>query len=100
MQNATQVSPHARREEDVTTGDHGGVISGSDMADTWDDAALRILVIDDEANIRVTLAMCLEAQGHLVAPHGTIEDALAAVAKQAFDLVFLDVRLGVHNGLD
>ena len=28
------------------------------------EVALRILVVDDEENIRVTLAMCLEADGH------------------------------------
>src|SRR5207302_8694974 len=64
------------------------------------DAALRILVVDDEANIRVTLSLCLEAQGHSVTAHGTIDNALAELSRQAFDLVFLDVRLGVHNGLD
>jgi NtrC-family two-component system response regulator AlgB len=61
---------------------------------------LRVLVIDDEANIRVTLGLCLEAEGHEVCTCATPGEALATVARQACDLVFLDVRLGTANGLD
>src|ERR1700733_28522 len=61
---------------------------------------LRVLVVDDEANIRMTLSMCLKAEGHQVVAHGTIDDALAAAAIEAFDLIFLDLRLGTDNGLD
>ncbi len=62
-------------------------------------APLRILVVDDEANIRITLSMCLEADGHHVVAHGNIHDALQEIARRVFDLVFLDVRLGTDNGL-
>jgi NtrC-family two-component system response regulator AlgB len=61
---------------------------------------LRILVVDDEANIRITLSMCLEADGHTVLTAGTMSDALEEVARNAFDLIFLDLRLGMDNGLD
>jgi NtrC-family two-component system response regulator AlgB len=61
---------------------------------------LRILVIDDEANIRMTLSMCLEVDGHKVVAHGNIHDAMEEVARQVFDLVFLDLRLGMDNGMD
>ena len=61
---------------------------------------LRILIVDDEANIRLTLSMCLELEGHQVAAVGTIDDALDETARQAFDLIFLDLRLGLQNGLD
>jgi NtrC-family two-component system response regulator AlgB len=61
---------------------------------------LRILIVDDEANIRLTLSMCLELDGHQVAAVGTIDDALEETARQAFDLIFLDLRLGLQNGLD
>ena len=63
-------------------------------------APLRVLVIDDEANIRTTLSMCLEADGHTVVGHGDIREAMEAVARQVFDLVFLDLRLGMDNGMD
>jgi NtrC-family two-component system response regulator AlgB len=61
---------------------------------------LRILIIDDEANIRTTLSMCLEADGHTVVACGNLGDALEEIARRVFDLVFLDVRLGMDNGLD
>jgi len=61
---------------------------------------LRILIIDDESNIRVQLSLCLEAAGHQVVGHGNVHDALAAASWQVFDLVFLDIRLGTENGLD
>jgi NtrC-family two-component system response regulator AlgB len=61
---------------------------------------LRILIIDDEANIRITLSMCLEADGHTVVSHGNIHEAMEEVARRVFDLVFLDLRLGMDNGLD
>jgi NtrC-family two-component system response regulator AlgB len=63
-------------------------------------APLRILVVDDEVTIQVTLSACLEADGHHVQAHGNPHDALADAAIQAFDLIFLDVRLGTENGLD
>lgn len=60
----------------------------------------RILIIDDEANIRATLEICLEAAGHQVASAATAQEAIAQASRGAFDLIFLDVRLGVSNGLD
>lgn len=62
--------------------------------------ALRILIIDDEANIRMTLGMCLEAEGHTVVSHCNVQDALEEISRRVFDLVFLDVRLGMDDGLE
>ncbi len=71
------------------------------MAETrLDSKSLRILVIDDEEHIRFALTMCLETDGHKVAAAGTIDEALDQTARQAFDIIFLDVRLGTQNGLD
>jgi len=61
---------------------------------------LRILIIDDEPNIRTTLSMCLQADDHAVVACGNINDALVEITRRVFDLVFLDVRLGLDNGLD
>jgi len=61
---------------------------------------LRIIILDDEATIRTTLTLCLEAAGHKVTSFGTGEPALESAGKQAFDLLFLDLRLGTENGLD
>ena len=61
---------------------------------------LRVLVIDDEKNIRTTLQVCLEGLGAEVATAGTPEAAIAAVERAPFDLAFLDLRLRDANGLD
>ena len=63
-------------------------------------AALRVLVIDDEKNIRATLSMCLEQIGCEVTAVSTVASALAALAQQNYDLAFLDLRLGESNGLE
>src|ERR1700683_2431089 len=58
----------------------------TDMADTPQPIPpLRILVVDDESNIRIQLSLCLEAAGHQVVGHGNIHDALAAASWQVFD---------------
>ncbi|MBI3799093.1 MAG: sigma-54-dependent Fis family transcriptional regulator [Deltaproteobacteria bacterium] len=62
--------------------------------------AWEVLVIDDEKNIRATLAMCLEGMGCKVTAVASAEAAIAALSRQAFDLAFLDLRLGETNGLD
>ena len=64
------------------------------------DSALTVLVIDDEVNIRKMLSVCLESEGHQVAAVGNAEDALAEASRRPFDLAFLDLRLGIANGLD
>jgi NtrC-family two-component system response regulator AlgB len=61
---------------------------------------LRILVVDDEVTIQLTLAAALESDGHQVVALGDPREALAEAARRAFDLVFLDLRLGVENGLN
>ena len=63
-------------------------------------AQLRVLIIDDEKNIRTTLSLCLEQIGCQVGSAASAESALLAVAQQACDLAFLDLRLGNTNGLD
>jgi NtrC-family two-component system response regulator AlgB len=60
----------------------------------------RVLIIDDEKNIRATLSLCLEQMGCAVTAVSTPEAALAALRQQPYDLAFLDLRLGESNGLD
>jgi len=63
-------------------------------------APLSVLVIDDEKNIRATLSMCLQHIGCHVTAVGSADAAIAALERQAFDLAFLDLRLGEVDGLD
>src|SRR6185436_18655134 len=63
-------------------------------------AQLRVLIIDDEKNIRTTLSLCLEQIGCQVSSAASAESALLALAQQSCDLAFLDLRLGNTSGLD
>jgi NtrC-family two-component system response regulator AlgB len=61
---------------------------------------MTVLVVDDESNIRRTLRVCLEAEGARVVEAADGEAALAALAREPFDLALLDLKLGVTSGLD
>ncbi|WP_163867835.1 sigma-54-dependent transcriptional regulator [Myxococcus eversor] len=61
---------------------------------------MRVLVVDDERNIRHTLRVCLEGFGCEVREAATPEAALAALAQGPADLAFVDLRLGTASGLD
>jgi len=61
---------------------------------------LNILVVDDEANIRKTLSVCLEAEGHQAVAVGNFQDAVSESSRRSFDLAFVDLRLGTSSGLD
>jgi two-component system, NtrC family, response regulator AlgB len=58
------------------------------------------LVVDDEANIRKMVALCLEAEGYRVAAVSNVADALSEASQKSFDVAFVDLRLGTDNGLD
>ena len=62
--------------------------------------SLKILIVDDEANIRRILTISLQAKGHEVIAVCNFQDAVAEAARQSFDLAFVDLRLGVDDGLD
>ena len=61
---------------------------------------MRILVIDDEAHIRKTTAMTLDALGHECVQAQNGAEALTHLQKGSFDAAFLDLRLGNEDGLD
>jgi NtrC-family two-component system response regulator AlgB len=62
------------------------------------DEKLRVLVIDDEKNIRQTLGMFLEKLNCEVHLASTSEAAVAVLARQSMELAFLDLRLGTERG--
>jgi len=61
---------------------------------------LRVLVIDDEPNIRDTLALCIQGTGARAEKVGTGGAALEALRVAPYDLAFCDLRLGQESGLD
>ena len=56
--------------------------------------------MDDEINIRKTLSVCLETEGHKVIAVSNFQDALAESSRRSFELAFVDLRLGTADGLD
>lgn len=60
----------------------------------------RILVVDDDPDIRDVVSAMLEAVGLHVTPVGSAEEALDSVHAEAFDLLVLDWNLPKMNGLD
>ena len=60
----------------------------------------RLLVIDDEANIRLLYAQELGDDGYEVVTAGTVSEALQRLEEQTFDLVVLDIKLKSESGLD
>src|SRR5215213_9438444 len=60
-----------------------------------------ILIVDDEKNIRRTVRMVLESEGHVVHEAGSITEAEAVLQRElGIDVILLDVKLGDDNGLD
>ncbi len=59
----------------------------------------RILIVDDEAGIRLSLRGILEDEGHLVSEAPDGESGLEAVEREQPDLVFLDIWLPGLDGL-
>ena len=58
----------------------------------------RILLVEDEENIRETVRLNLELEGHKVIALGDGTSAVALIAKEHFDLIILDVMLPDVDG--
>jgi len=63
-------------------------------------SAGRILIIDDEAEIRESLETLLQLEGYTVVVAGTGREGLAEIGQRSFDVVLLDLALPDKNGMD
>jgi NtrC-family two-component system response regulator AlgB len=61
---------------------------------------MRVLIIDDEQNIRKTTAVALEEMGYETAGVEDGTTALRQLDKIVFDVAFLDLKLNGESGLD
>jgi NtrC-family two-component system response regulator AlgB len=61
---------------------------------------MKLLLIDDDAPLRKSLRLTLEAMGHQVTEAHDGEAARDRLGHRLFDAAFLDVRLGREHGLD
>jgi two-component system cell cycle sensor histidine kinase/response regulator CckA len=60
----------------------------------------RVLVVDDEKSIRLTLAAFLSAEGYEVSTASGYDDALGFVKSNKIDLIVSDIVLNGKSGLD
>jgi two-component system response regulator HydG len=60
----------------------------------------KILVVDDQRNMRTTLAMMLKGGGHDVDEAGEGAQAIDMAGKGAYDIVLTDLRLGHVTGIE
>ncbi len=59
-----------------------------------------ILIVDDEASLRQTLARILQRAGFEVTTSTNGGEALSLLSQHSFDLVYLDIRMPDMNGLE
>jgi len=60
----------------------------------------RLLVVDDEANIRLLYSAELTEEGYEVETAATIAEALEKLAQKSFDLALLDIKLKNESGIE
>ena len=55
---------------------------------------LRMLFVDDEPSIRLTLPEILRMHGHTIEVAATVSEALAAIQAHRFDVLISDLNIG------
>ncbi len=60
----------------------------------------RILIVDDDENIRKVLTTILEDEGYIVESVGTAKKAIAKTGKKFYNLALIDVRLPDMEGIE
>jgi len=60
----------------------------------------RLLIVDDETNVRLNFRMTLETEGYEIFEAGSGEQAVQLLAKHSFALAILDVRMPGMDGLE
>jgi DNA-binding NtrC family response regulator len=71
----------------------------AEVAEGTDQIGRRVIVVDDERNIRRTLQMVLEGEGYTVETLESAEELFPRMSGSPMDLIMLDVRLPGMDGL-
>lgn len=88
--------PNETAETDVT-GETPTTEQDSEMTDL---RGLRILIAEDVALNAVVIQAMLDRQGHSSHVVGSGADAIAAIKDEPFDLVLMDIRMPVMDGIE
>ena len=60
----------------------------------------RILVVDDDREMRRVLSYILKKEGHIVASAANGEEAIKLYRKEPSDLIVMDIIMPVKDGID
>ncbi len=60
----------------------------------------KVLIVDDEAHLRLLYKKVLTKDGHQVLDAATGEEALRLVEQETLDVVILDIEMGDTDGLE
>jgi len=60
----------------------------------------KILIVDDETNVRRLYSEELKSEGYETVSVATIDEALNAIDSEQPDLIILDIKLGEESGID
>jgi DNA-binding response OmpR family regulator len=60
----------------------------------------KILIVDDEKNVRKLYSEELEREGYETVSAATVSEAVDAVDRESPDLMILDMKLGEESGID
>jgi DNA-binding response OmpR family regulator len=63
-------------------------------------AAANVLIVDDDASLRLLCRVNLELEGYGVSEACTVGEAEVALAAGGVDLVLLDVHVGADDGIE
>jgi len=72
----------------------------SSPANSFEDDAAHVLVVDDDRRLRALLSSYLAKNGHRVTVAATAAEARAFLDGLAFDIIVLDVMMPGENGFD
>ena len=61
---------------------------------------IKILIVDDSKEFCVSLADILEAKGYAVESENSGEAAIAKVKEKSFDVILMDIKMPVMNGVE
>lgn len=75
-------------------------LEAADAPAPADGGRKRVLLVEDNEDAAVALAMCLEEYGYVVHHVGTCADALRTARSQTFDAVLTDLGLPDGSGID
>ncbi len=59
-----------------------------------------VLIVDDDADVRQTMAKALELDGYRVATAGSGEEAITVARERACQVAFVDIKLPLMDGLE